>query len=147
MFNVSFRAAALTGAAMLAAVSAAPTAATAGVTVRIDISAQRANVYVNGARRHSWRISSGRRGYYTPRGSYRPTRMHRMWYSRKYNMSPMPHSIFFRGGYAIHGTYAVRKLGRPASHGCIRLAPSAARRLFGLVRRYGARRTRIVITN
>src|SRR3712207_7541770 len=51
---------------------------------------------------------------------FRSTRLHRMWYSRKYDNSPMPHSIFFTGGYAIHGTPHVRSLGRPASHGCIR---------------------------
>jgi hypothetical protein len=62
-----------------------------------------------------------------------------MHYSRKYHMSPMPHSIFFRGGYAIHGTYAVGALGRPASHGCVRLAPGNAAKLFAMVQKEGAR--------
>jgi hypothetical protein len=64
--------------------------------------------------------------------------MQRMHYSRKYDMSPMPHSIFFRGGYAIHGSYATGALGRPASHGCIRLAPGNAALLYHLVRAEGA---------
>jgi hypothetical protein len=38
----------------------------------------------------------------------------------KIRHAPMPHSIFFRGGYAIHGSYATGSLGRPASPGCIR---------------------------
>ena len=59
----------------------------------------------------------------------------------------MPHSIFFKGGYAIHGTGYVRYLGRPASHGCIRLAPGNAARLFSLVRQHGFRDVRIVINN
>jgi lipoprotein-anchoring transpeptidase ErfK/SrfK len=70
-----------------------------------------------------------------------------MHYSRKYDNSPMPHSIFFKGGYAIHGTGYVRYLGRPASHGCIRLAPGNAARLFSLVRQHGFRDVRIVINN
>jgi lipoprotein-anchoring transpeptidase ErfK/SrfK len=67
-----------------------------------------------------------------------------MWYSRKYHMSPMPHSIFFLGGYAIHGTDAVGRLGRPASHGCVRLHPSNAATLYSLVRQSGS--TQIVVT-
>ncbi|MEO1711200.1 MAG: L,D-transpeptidase [Pseudomonadota bacterium] len=119
--------------------------AQARVTVQVDLSQQRMKVFVGGRLQHTWRISSGRRGYRTPTGTYGPTVMRRMHYSSKYNNSPMPHSIFFRGGYAIHGTGAVRKLGRPASHGCIRLAPGNARRLYNLVRRNGARSTRIRI--
>jgi lipoprotein-anchoring transpeptidase ErfK/SrfK len=70
-----------------------------------------------------------------------------MWYSRKYDNSPMPHSIFFRGGYAVHGTNHVKSLGRPASHGCVRLAPGNARALYNLVRAHGAKNTRIVVQN
>lgn len=119
--------------------------AEAGVTVKISRASQTMRVYVGGQLRHSWRVSTGRRGYTTPSGSYRPTRLERMWHSRKYHWSPMPYSIFFRGGYAIHGTTETRYLGRRASHGCIRLAPSNARKLYSLVRSYGPRSTRIHI--
>jgi L,D-transpeptidase catalytic domain len=61
-----------------------------------------------------------------------------MHYSRKYDMSPMPYSIFFRGGYAIHGSYATGAPGRPASHGCVRLAPGNAAVLYQLVQAEGA---------
>lgn len=133
--------------AVLAGFFTGISAAQAGVVAKIDISSQRMHVYVNGALRHSWPVSTARRGYRTPRGSYRPTRMHRMWRSRKYNMSRMPYSVFFRGGYAIHGTSATRRLGRPASHGCVRLRTSNARRLYQLIKKYGRRNTRIRITS
>ena len=120
--------------------------ALASIRVSIDISSQRMKVYVNGRLRHVWRVSTGRRGYPTPTGSFRPTRLERSWYSRKYNWSPMPHSIFFIGGVAIHGSYYIRQLGRRASHGCVRLAPRNAARLFSMVRSHGPRRTRIVVT-
>lgn len=123
----------------------AATEASAAVTVRIDNSAQRMRVFVDGWVAASWPVSTARPGYRTPPGSYRVQRMERMWYSRKYDMSPMPHALFFRGGYAIHGTYAIRQLGRPASHGCVRLHPANARALFGLVRAYGG--ARVVVTD
>jgi lipoprotein-anchoring transpeptidase ErfK/SrfK len=116
------------------------TPASAGVVVRIDNSAQRMHVIVDGMLAYVWPVSTARRGYRTPPGNYRVQRMERMWYSRKYDMSPMPYSLFFRGGYAIHGTGSIRQLGRPASHGCVRLHPANARALFQLVRYYGGAR-------
>lgn len=121
------------------------TKALAEVTVQIDRGAQTMDVYVGGYHQYSWAISTGRRGYTTPAGTYRPTRLERMWHSRKYDWSPMPYAIFFRGGYAIHGTYETKRLGRRASHGCIRLHPSNARELFSLVSQYGRSATRIQI--
>lgn len=117
----------------------------AGVTARISNSRQAMQVYVNGSLAYVWPVSTARAGYRTPAGSYRVQRMARMWYSRKYHMSPMPYSLFFRGGYAIHGTSEVRRLGRPASHGCVRLAPGNAATLYSLVQRFG--NARIVVTN
>lgn len=133
-------------AAALALTSFLATApAEAGVVARVDLSEQRMQVFVDGRLTHTWRVSTARRGYRTPTGTYRPTRMHRMWHSRTYNMSPMPYSIFFRGGYAIHGTGAISALGRPASHGCVRLHPDNARALYNLVRAHGPQSTRIEI--
>jgi lipoprotein-anchoring transpeptidase ErfK/SrfK len=125
----------------------AASTAQANVSVRIDISSQTMSVSVNGWPYAYWRVSTARSGYWTPRGSFRPYMLKRMHYSRKYDNSPMPHSVFFRGGYAIHGTGYIRSLGRPASHGCIRLAPGNAARLYGLIQRYGKGGTRIHITN
>jgi lipoprotein-anchoring transpeptidase ErfK/SrfK len=125
----------------------AVSAAEAKVSVWIDISRQTMTVSVDGWHYANWRVSTARRGYWTPRGSFRPYLLKRMHYSSKYENSPMPHSIFFRGGYAIHGTYYVRSLGRPVSHGCVRLAPVNAARLYSLVRQYGKGDTRIFIGN
>lgn len=115
------------------------------LVAKIDLSQQRMNVYVKGKRQYSWPVSTARRGFRTPVGSFSPTVMRRMHYSRKYYNSPMPHSVFFLGGYAIHGTGAIKRLGRPASHGCVRLHPSNARRLYSLIKSHGKRNTRIQI--
>ena len=128
-------------------VALATSSAFAGIVARIDVSKQTMTVSENGRVVYSWKVSTARPGYVTPRGTFRPTRMHRMWYSRKYDNSPMPHSIFFRGGYAIHGTNDVKRLGRPASHGCVRLAPGNARTLFNLVKAHGPGNTRIIVQN
>jgi lipoprotein-anchoring transpeptidase ErfK/SrfK len=104
-------------------------------------------VIFDGATRYDWPVSTGRRGYGTPSGVFRPQSMARSWFSRRYYNSPMPHAIFFYHGYAIHGTTELSRLGGPASHGCVRLHPSHAAALFALVQRDGPRRTRIVISN
>src|SRR5882757_11427080 len=123
---------------------AGPAAVHAAVVVTVDKTAQRLTVQVDGFTQYQWPVSTARWGYRTPNGSYRPQRLERQWYSRKYDWSPMPHSIFFSGGYAIHGSYEISRLGRPASHGCIRLHPQNAATLFDLVqRRMGD--TRIVV--
>jgi hypothetical protein len=123
----------------LAGLVAAPLAAQARVDIRIDLGSQTMHVTAPDGTQHRWAISSGRSGFRTPTGVYSSKRLARMHYSAKYDDAPMPHSIFFSGGYAIHGTGAVGMLGRPASHGCIRLAPGNAARLFAMVQRSGAR--------
>jgi len=122
------------------------TEASASVTVQISNSSQRMRVYVDGGLTYAWPVSTARRGYRTPAGSYRVQRMERMWYSRKYDMSPMPHSVFFSGGYAVHATNYVKRLGTPASHGCVRLHPDDASDFYQLVRTFGRSNTSIVIT-
>jgi lipoprotein-anchoring transpeptidase ErfK/SrfK len=108
--------------------------AQAGIVVTVDKSAQRLSVAVDGIARFEWPVSTARIGYRTPNGSYRPQRLARQWFSRQYDWSPMPYSIFFNGGYAIHGSYEISHLGRPASHGCIRLHPDNAAILYALVK-------------
>jgi hypothetical protein len=123
-----------------------PPEARAEVLVRIDKSTQRMTVSVDGMPQHVWPVSTGRAGFGTPNGHFRPQRLARSWFSRKYYNSPMPHSIFFHRGYAIHGTNYLRQLGGIASHGCVRLAPRNAATLFALVQRHGQGNTRIVVT-
>ena len=117
------------------------------VEIHIDVSNQMMRVEVNGWTYGRWKVSTARDGYYTPRGSWRPFLLKKMHYSRKYDNSPMPNSIFFLGGYAIHATYYVNQLGRPASHGCIRLHPQNAAKLYSLVQKHGMKSTRITISN
>jgi lipoprotein-anchoring transpeptidase ErfK/SrfK len=120
--------------------------ASAGVLVHIDKSSQRMMVAVDGRPAYLWPVSTGRGGFGTPTGRFRPRWMARSWFSTRYYGSPMPHAIFFHKGYAIHGTYYISRLGGPASHGCVRLHPGNAATLFMLVRRYGMANTTIAIS-
>ena len=124
---------------------AAPERAAAAIVVHIDRETQRMEVVVDGAQRYDWRISTARPGYITPPGTYHPEMLAARWFSSKYDNSPMPHSIFFYKGYAIHGTYEISRLGRPVSHGCVRLDPGNAAILFGLIQREGSGNTAIVV--
>jgi len=120
--------------------------ARAEVFIQVDKSSQTMRVAVDGRERYRWPVSTGTDGG-PPSGQYQPERLERTWYSRRYDWSPMPHAIFFHKGYAIHGTYVVSRLGRPASHGCVRLHPSHAAALFALVQSQGMGRTHIVVSN
>jgi hypothetical protein len=131
-------------AAMLCAF-AAP--ARAAVLIEIDKTTQTMDVSVDGAPRWSWPVSTGRGRYDTPSGSFRPFRMEADHYSKEWDEAPMPHSIFFTmEGHAIHGSFETKNLGRPASHGCVRLAPENAAQLFALVTEQGVGNARVVVS-
>ncbi|MGY2052292.1 L,D-transpeptidase [Methylobacterium sp. JK268] len=139
MYHLTLRTAARLG-ALIPLAWAAPAAA--GIVALVDRDAQQMRVYVDGALVRVWPVSTARSGYVTPAGQYRVLWTTPYWWSHKYG-GAMPHAMFFRGGYAIHGTAATGRLGRPASHGCVRLAPGAARELYGMVRRSGGARVTI----
>ena len=121
-------------------------AAQADVFIRVDKAAQIMTVDVDGAQRYAWPVSTGMASYDTPNGEFKPFRMERTHFSREWDDAPMPHSIFFtQEGHAIHGSYHVKNLGRPASHGCVRLAPENAATLFALVKAEGVKNTRVAL--
>jgi lipoprotein-anchoring transpeptidase ErfK/SrfK len=122
-----------------------------GVTATVSISQQRMYVVVvdkmGFKKTVTWRVSTGREGFETPTGTFTPTRIAENYRSKTYNNAPMPHAVFFTGGYAVHATQAIGWLGEPASHGCVRLAPADAATFYALVEQAGLSRTRIAITS
>ncbi|MGB8185644.1 MAG: L,D-transpeptidase [Pseudolabrys sp.] len=117
------------------------------VLINIDKAKQKMTVFLGGVEKYDWPISTGRAGYSTPSGTYTATSMNEVWYSKEWDNAPMPHSIFFRkDGYAIHGSYEVKNLGRPASHGCVRISPENAAALYALVEKNGLKNTEVVLT-
>jgi lipoprotein-anchoring transpeptidase ErfK/SrfK len=123
-------------------------AANAEILITVDKSVQRMVVLVDGSVRWVWPVSTGRRGYETPDGSYTVFWLDEDHYSEEWDDAPMPHSIFFtKRGHAIHGSYDTKRLGTPMSHGCVRLHPANAARLFALVERAGVAKATVVITS
>jgi hypothetical protein len=131
--------------AVFIAESAMP--AGAGVVVTIDKSTQRMMVQVDGSMRWVWPVSTGRFGHDTPSGHYTAFRMEADHFSKEWDDAPMPHSIFFSPtGHAIHGYLDTRRIGTPASHGCVRLQPTNAARLYELVEKEGLSSTKVIVT-
>ena len=129
------------------AIAFAP-AAQAAVLITIDKSIQEMTVEVDGRPLYQWPVSTGKGARYdTPSGKFKAFRMERDHFSKEWDDAPMPFSIFFtQKGHAIHGSYDVKRLGTPASHGCVRLAPANAEKLFALVEREGVLNTTVVLT-
>ncbi len=128
------------------AVSAAPSAH-AAILVNIDKNAQRMTVAVDGETRYVWPVSTGRRGYDTPNGTFKVNRMDADHLSQEWDNAPMPHTMFFdMRGHAIHGFSDVKHLGLPVSHGCVRLAPTNAATLFALVQAQSMKETTVVVS-
>ena len=76
------------------------------VVINIDKTKQEMTVLVDGIEKYHWPVSTGRAGYSTPSGTYTATSMNEIWYSKQWDNSPMPHSIFFmKDGHAVHGSY------------------------------------------
>jgi len=117
----------------------------AKLVAKVSISTQTMVVSQNGEVKYKWPVSTGRKGYSTPTGSYSAQWLTRHHRSRKYNNAPMPYAVFYHRGYAVHATYETGRLGRVASHGCVRLAPENAAKFFALVQQAGNSNTRIVI--
>lgn len=116
------------------------------ILINIDKSLQEMTVFVDGIEKYTWPVSTGKRGYSTPSGTYSATSMNEIWYSKEWDNAPMPHAIFYmKDGHAIHGSLEVKNLGKPASHGCVRISPANAKILYALVKENGMEKTQVVL--
>jgi L,D-transpeptidase catalytic domain len=118
----------------------------AAIRISIDKSKQKMTVSLDGVEKYEWPVSTGKAGYSTPSGTYTATSMNEVWFSKEWDNAPMPHSIFFmKDGHAIHGSLEVKTLGKPVSHGCVRISPENAATLFALVKKNGLKNTEVVL--
>jgi hypothetical protein len=116
------------------------------VLINIDKTKQQMTVFLDGVENYNWPVSTGKAGYSTPSGTFTATSMNEIWYSKEWDNAPMPHAIFFmKDGHAIHGSYEVKHLGKPASHGCVRISPQNAATLYSLVAKAGLKNTQVVL--
>jgi lipoprotein-anchoring transpeptidase ErfK/SrfK len=116
------------------------------IVVNIDKTKQQMTVFLDGVERYNWPVSTGKSGYSTPSGTFTAMSMNEVWYSKEWDNAPMPHAIFFmKDGHAIHGSYEVKTLGKPVSHGCVRISPQNAATLYDLVAKTGLKNTQVVL--
>jgi hypothetical protein len=133
---------ALTASALLFA-----SAAQAAVQITIDKSTQQMTVEKDGRPLYHWPVSTGRSGFDTPSGKFKAFRMEKDHFSKEWDDAPMPFSIFFtQKGHAIHGYLDTKNIGRPASHGCVRLTKANAEKLYELVQEDGVLNTTVILT-
>ena len=120
------------------------------IVATVSLSDQKMYVAVTDARgktqNYAWDVSTGAKGFETPTGKFSPTWLSKDHESKQYEDAPMPYAVFFNEGIAVHGTQAVSYLGKPASHGCVRLATENAETFFDLVEAYGKYNVKIVVT-
>ena len=121
-------------------------ASAANLVAKVSLGSQMMTVTQNGFVKYRWKVSTARRGYVTPTGSWSAKWLSLNHRSRKYDNAPMPYAVFFNGGYAVHATFDLKRLGRPASHGCVRLHPDNAAQFFSMAKQAGLANTRVVIT-
>ena len=130
----------------LSLILGAPAAASAAsIIAKVELSTQTMTVSEGGRVKYRWKVSTARPGKVTPTGSWTAKWLSRHHRSSRYNNAPMPYSIFYNGNYAVHGTDQIKRLGRPASSGCIRLHPDNAAVLFSMAKRAGLKNVRIVV--
>ena len=115
------------------------------IYINIDKYQQTMEVYKGNQLIYSWLCSTGKNGYETPYGEYKPYHTEKLHLSKQWDDAKMPYSVFFHEGYAIHGTNYLRRLGSKASHGCIRLSNKNAKKIYNLTRKYGYSRINISI--
>jgi hypothetical protein len=136
----------LAGSATQTASEGANSVVVSAVIINIDKTRQSMTVFLDGIERYVWPVSTGQPGYSTPSGTYTASSMNEIWYSKQWDNAPMPHAVFFtREGHAIHGTNEVKRLGKPASHGCVRISPENAATLYALVSEAGLEDTQVVL--
>jgi lipoprotein-anchoring transpeptidase ErfK/SrfK len=111
-------------------------------------------LYIGGELKDSFAVSTGIPRRETPDMNVRASGPVFIKYtSTKYpegdykGLGNMPYAVFVKGGYAIHGTTPgyFLKLGKKASHGCIRLHPDNAKLFYELVNIIGVNNTWVIV--
>ena len=119
---------------------------TCPIWARVEKSEQKLYLYINGSLDSVFATSTGIPGRGTPNFDKHPDgRIYDRYTSTKFpggdynGLGNMPYAVFISGGFAIHGTGKSnwKKLGRVASHGCVRVHPDNALRFNRLVRQVG----------
>ena len=104
--------------------------ATGPVQLIVSVPEQRVSVYVGGRLIANSPVSTGQEGFSTPTGVFSILQKKKFHWSNIYSGAPMPFMQRLTwSGIALHASNQVPDY--PASHGCVRLPPEFAKKLFG----------------
>jgi len=114
--------------------------------IYVDISQQSMRVYQGNRRIYHWRVSTGRRGFGTPRGNFRAKFIRKRHRSHICHGQFMMNAIVLNDKLAIFGSNSTWKLGQNVSYGCVKISKENSKKLYKLVQSYGKNRVRVKIT-
>ncbi len=100
--------------------------------IEIRLSTQRLIAWEGKTMVHAVIVSTGKATTSTPVGSFEIQSKYRIarMQGDDYDIPDVPYTMYYSGGYAIHGAYWHRSFGTPVSHGCVNVAPDHAQWLF-----------------
>ncbi len=100
--------------------------------IEINLANQRLIAWEGGVPVYAVIISTGKESTPTPTGVFAIQTRHRStrMQGADYDVPDVPYTMYYYGGYAIHGAYWHNRFGTPVSHGCINVAVDHARWLF-----------------
>jgi lipoprotein-anchoring transpeptidase ErfK/SrfK len=100
--------------------------------IQVDLSEQRLITWQGNKPVFGVTVSTGKKSTPTPTGVFKiytklvKTRMK----GEDYDIPNVPHTMYYQGGYGIHGAFWHNNFGTPVSHGCVNVAPNHAKRIF-----------------
>jgi lipoprotein-anchoring transpeptidase ErfK/SrfK len=100
--------------------------------IQIDLSSQRLFAWEGGTPVHAVIVSTGKPETPTRTGVFEIQSMHPLarMQGADYDVPDVPWTMYYDGGYAIHGAYWHDDFGTPVSHGCVNVAVDHAEWLF-----------------
>lgn len=100
--------------------------------ILIDLSEQHLIAWEGDQPYHAVTVSTGKAETPTPTGIFAIQSKHEVARMRgaDYDVSDVPFTMYYSGGYGIHGAYWHNNFGTPVSHGCTNVAVDHAEILF-----------------
>ncbi len=105
--------------------------------IHVDLSEQTLVAYEGDRPVYATVISSGKEGYEPPTGTFQVHEKHISTTMNAtdpidgfYEVEEVPWTMYYHGGYALHGAYWHTDFGKVRSHGCTNIAPVDARWLY-----------------
>lgn len=103
-----------------------------GKWIEIILSQQMLVAWEDGRMVMNTPVSTGTRKTPTVRGTFRIYKKYakQRMRGRDYDLPNVPYVMYFKGAYALHGTYWHTNFGQPMSHGCVNLPTGKAAWLY-----------------